>query len=83
MALIGVLSRQGDSNPMPLMVKGASLRGIFVGSAAMARDLNAFIDAHGVKPVIDRRFDFQDAKAAYGYQSSADLFGKVVITQPP
>jgi len=38
---------------MALMVKGASLRGIFVGSAAMARELNAFVDLHGVKPVID------------------------------
>src|SRR5438270_679654 len=37
-ALIGVLSMQGDANPMALMLKGASLRGIFVGSAAMARD---------------------------------------------
>jgi NADPH:quinone reductase-like Zn-dependent oxidoreductase len=64
---------------MALMVKGASLRGIFVGSAAMARELNAFVDLHGVKPVIDRVFDFDHAKAAYAYQSSADLFGKVVI----
>ncbi|TLY59412.1 MAG: NAD(P)-dependent alcohol dehydrogenase [Gammaproteobacteria bacterium] len=78
-ALIGVLSMQGDANPMPLMVKGASLRGIFVGSAAMARDLNAFVDAHRVKPVVDRVFDFADAKAAYAYQSSGELFGKVVI----
>jgi NADPH:quinone reductase-like Zn-dependent oxidoreductase len=77
-ALIGVLSREGDANPMALMVKGA-LRGIFVGSAAMARELNAFVDLHGVKPVIDRVFDFDHAKAAYAYQSSADLFGKVVI----
>jgi NADPH:quinone reductase-like Zn-dependent oxidoreductase len=81
-ALIGVLSRQGDTNPMPLMVKGASLRGVFVGSAAMARDLNAFIDQYGVKPVIDRVFDFADAKTAFGYQSSANLFGKVVIANP-
>jgi NADPH:quinone reductase-like Zn-dependent oxidoreductase len=81
-ALIGVLSMQGDTNPMPLMVKGASLRGIFVGSAAMARDLNTFVDAHRVKPVVDRVFDFADAKAAYAYQSSAELFGKVVITNP-
>jgi NADPH:quinone reductase-like Zn-dependent oxidoreductase len=78
-ALIGVLSRQGDANPMALMVKGASLRGIFVGSAAMARDLNAFVDQHGIKPVVDRVFAFEDAKAAYEYQSSAQLFGKVVI----
>jgi NADPH:quinone reductase-like Zn-dependent oxidoreductase len=81
-ALIGVLSRQGDANPMPLMVKGASVRGIFVGTAAMARELNAFVDEHGVKPVVDRVFSFADAKAAYAYQSSAELFGKVVISHP-
>lgn len=79
-ALIGVLTREGNSNPHTLMFKGASLRGIFVGSAGMARRLNAFIDAHEIKPVIDRVFDFADAKAAYEYQSSPDLFGKVVIT---
>ena len=78
-ALIGVLTLQGDTNPMPLMVKGATLRGIFVGSAAMARDLNGFIDAHGLKPVVDRVFPFADARAAYAYQSSGELFGKVVI----
>ncbi len=79
-ALIGVLTREGNSNPHTLMFKGASLRGVFVGSAGMARRLNAFIDAHEIKPVIDRVFDFADAKAAYEYQSSPDLFGKVVIT---
>ncbi|HYC08120.1 MAG TPA: NAD(P)-dependent alcohol dehydrogenase [Steroidobacteraceae bacterium] len=81
-ALIGVLSMQGDTNPMALMIKGASLRGIFVGSAAMARDLNAFVDTHQLKPVVDRVFDFAAAKAAYAYQSSAELFGKVVIALP-
>jgi NADPH:quinone reductase-like Zn-dependent oxidoreductase len=81
-ALIGVLSMQGEANPMPLMVKGASLRGIFVGSAAMARDLNAFVDAHQLKPVVDRVFDFKAAKSAYAYQSSSELFGKVVIVNP-
>ena len=78
-ALIGVLTLQGEANPMPLMVKGASLRGIFVGSAAMAQDLNAFVDAHALKPVVDRVFAFADAKAAYAYQASGELFGKVVI----
>jgi NADPH:quinone reductase-like Zn-dependent oxidoreductase len=81
-ALIGVLSMQGEANPMPLMVKGASLRGIFVGSAAMARDLNAFVDAHQLKPVVDRVFDFTAAKSAYAYQASGELFGKVVIANP-
>jgi NADPH:quinone reductase-like Zn-dependent oxidoreductase len=78
-ALIGVLTRQGEANPMPLMLKSARLRGIFVGSASMARALNGFVDAHGIEPVIDRVFDFEDAKEAYVYQASPDLFGKVVI----
>jgi NADPH:quinone reductase-like Zn-dependent oxidoreductase len=81
-ALIGVLSMQGDGNPMPLMLKGATLRGIFVGSAAMAQELNAFVDQHALKPFVDRVFDFGDAKAAYAYQASGELFGKVVIANP-
>ena len=81
-ALIGVLTMKGEPNPMPLLVKGATLRGIFVGSAAMARDLNAFVDQHRLKPFVDRVFTFADAKAAYAYQSSSDLFGKVVIANP-
>jgi len=62
-----------------LLVKGSSVRGIFVGSAAMAKALNTFIDEHGIKPVIDRTFSFGKAKTAFSYQSRPDLFGKVVI----
>lgn len=80
-ALIGVLSMAGDTNPMPMMVKGASLRGIFVGSADMARELNAFVDRHGIKPAIGKVFAFEDAPAAYAWQASPDLFGKTVIAQ--
>ena len=79
-ALIGVLTREGDTNPHGLMFKGASIRGIFVGSKGMAQRLNAFIDAHGIKPVVDKAFAMEAAKDAYAYQSSAGLFGKVVIT---
>ena len=79
-ALIGVLTREGDTSPHGLMFKGASIRGIFVGSRGMASRLNAFIDAHGIKPVVDRTFAMGMAKDAYLYQSSSDLFGKTVIT---
>jgi NADPH:quinone reductase-like Zn-dependent oxidoreductase len=79
-ALIGVLTREGDTNPHPLMFKGGSIRGIFVGSRGMAARLNAFIDAHAIKPVIDRTFGIEQALDAYRYQSSSALFGKVVIT---
>ena len=79
-ALIGVLTREGDTNPHPLMFKGGSIRGIFVGSRGMASRLNAFIDTHAIKPVIDCTFDIEQALEAYRYQSSSALFGKVVIT---
>lgn len=78
-ALIGVLTREGETGPHALMLKGASLRGIFVGSAAMAIALNRAIDATGITPPIDRVFGFDEGRAAYEYQSSPDLFGKVVI----
>lgn len=79
-ALIGVLTREGDTSPHGLMMKGASIRGVFVGSAGMARRLNAFIDTHAIKPVIDRTFPIERAKDAWQYQAGPDLFGKVVIT---
>jgi len=62
-----------------MMFKAGRLRGIFVGSAGMARRLNAAVDACAIKPVVDRVFAFEDALAAYEYQASPDLFGKVVI----
>ncbi|WP_240344618.1 zinc-binding dehydrogenase [Novosphingobium sp. THN1] len=62
------------------MFKGASIRGIFVGSKGMAQRLNAFIDQHGIKPVLDKAFPLENARDAYAYQSSAGLFGKVAIT---
>lgn len=79
-ALIGVLTREGDTSPHGLMFKGASIRGIFVGSKGMAQRLNALVDALAIKPVIDRVFPIEQAMEAYKYQSSSGLFGKVVIT---
>ncbi len=59
-AMIGVLT-QGAVNPMPILRKSIRLNGIYVGSRAMFLDMNAAIEAGGLKPVIDRRFAFADA----------------------
>lgn len=77
-ALIGVLTREGDTHPHPLMMKGASIRGIFVGNKAMARDLARAVDINKIKPVIDKAFPFEEAAEAYRHQA-AGAFGKVVI----
>lgn len=77
-ALIGVLTRSGDTTPHPLMLKGSSIRGIFVGNKAMAQDLARAVDVNGMKPAIDKVFPFEDAAEAYRHQQRG-AFGKVVI----
>ncbi|MBO9575091.1 MAG: NAD(P)-dependent alcohol dehydrogenase [Sphingobium sp.] len=79
-ALIGVLNPVGGPNPSGLMITGSILRGIFVGNRRMAEKLADAIDVNGLKPVIGATFAMEDAKAAYAYTGSKDLFGKAVIT---
>jgi NADPH:quinone reductase-like Zn-dependent oxidoreductase len=78
--LIGVLAGlQGETNPHPIMRKGASMHGIFVGNRSMFERMNTAIEANGIKPVVDRVFAFEQAADAYRYQQSGAHFGKVVI----
>lgn len=78
-AMIGVLSPEGGPNPRGLMMIGGMMRGIFVGSAAMARSLNAAIEVNGIRPVIGKRFGFDQAGAAYAHAWGPDSFAKTVI----
>jgi len=78
--LIGVLAGlQGETNPHPIMRKGASMHGIFVGNRVMFERMNTAIENTGLKPVIDKVFTFEQAADAYRYQQSGAHFGKVVI----
>jgi NADPH:quinone reductase-like Zn-dependent oxidoreductase len=80
-ALIGVLAGMtGDTNPFPLMLKGASMHGIVVGNRAMFEEMNQAIEVNKIKPVIDKVFPFEEAAEAYRYQASGGLLGKIVIT---
>jgi NADPH:quinone reductase-like Zn-dependent oxidoreductase len=79
-ALIGVITRpEGDLNPHPLMFKGATLRGIFVGPKFLLEELNRALAVNRLKPVIDRVFDFDDVPEAFPYMKEAKHFGKLVI----
>ena len=66
-------------NLIPLMAKGLSLRGTTVGSALAFGDMLDFIDAHGIKPVIARRFALADLKAAYQAADAGASLGKIVV----
>lgn len=79
-ALLGLMTF--DDRPldfMSLMGKGAAVRGVAVGSAELYDAMVQALDTHNIRPIIDRRFRFKEAKAAYQAQSSPDLFGKIII----
>jgi NADPH:quinone reductase-like Zn-dependent oxidoreductase len=79
-SLIGSgLSGSAEINPQLILSKRANVQGISVGSTQMFEAMNRAIAAGGLKPVIDKVFPFDDAKAAYRYLESAAHFGKVVI----
>lgn len=79
-SLIGVLSgREGDTNPHALMLKNASMTGIFVGSRIMFEQMNEAISINGMRPVIDKVFSFDEVTEAYAYQLAGKHLGKVVI----
>jgi NADPH:quinone reductase-like Zn-dependent oxidoreductase len=79
-AQIGVLTGHGpQSNLMRLQLINADVNGISVGSCEQFAAMNEFLVAHQIKPVIDRRFSFDEAEAAYDYLASGRHFGKIVI----
>jgi NADPH:quinone reductase-like Zn-dependent oxidoreductase len=79
-ALIGVMTRpEGDLAPYPLMFKGATLRGIFVGAREHFEGLIRAAAVNELRPVIDRTFGFEESVEAFQYLKSAKHFGKVVI----
>lgn len=79
-AFMGLFDQASTPTPfLYLMMKGASVRGTAVGSAAAYADLLSAIDARGIKPPIDKIFPFEQAKEAYQAAVAPDLFGKIVI----
>lgn len=78
--LIGILTGvAGQASPTAIMRKSVTVRGIYVGPRSMFADMNRAISSHGLKPVIDRSFAFEDARAAYHTMRAAGHFGKLVI----
>ena len=77
---IGFLS---SDNPgidfFKLKTSGATFRNVAVGDRAGLVELTRAVAMTGLKPVIDRVFEFEDAKSAFAHLQSGRHFGKVVI----
>jgi NADPH:quinone reductase-like Zn-dependent oxidoreductase len=78
-SLIGLLAGGGQIDPMPILLKGITLQGIYVGSRAMFEQMNRAMEINRVHPVIDRVFPFSEAREAYRYLESGTHFGKICI----
>jgi NADPH:quinone reductase-like Zn-dependent oxidoreductase len=79
-SLIGVLSGVGaEINPMPILAKQIQLQGVFVGSREMFESMNTAIGLHGLKPVIDKIFEFDQFHEAMNWVASGSHFGKVIV----
>jgi NADPH:quinone reductase-like Zn-dependent oxidoreductase len=78
-ALIGALDSSGEFNPIPVFMKAIRMQGIFIGSRAMFEEMNAKIGAELLIPVIDRIFEFGQAKDALRYMGTGSHFGKIVV----
>jgi len=79
--LIGVLTgAAGEVNPLPAVMKGIDVQGIYVGSRSMFEAMNRALELHQTRPLIDRSFGWTDLPAALSYMESAQHFGKIVVT---
>jgi len=76
---IGNLAGAAQINPQMILAKRANVHGIQVGSREMFEAMNRAISQVQLRPIIDRQFEFRDARAAYDYLASRGHFGKIVI----
>ncbi len=79
-SLIGVLS--GTKAPLdilPILMNNLRVQGILVGHRDGFEAMNRAIEAHGLRPVVDRVFPFHEAREAFTYLASGAHFGKVCL----
>jgi len=83
-ALIGGLSGYGSDLPTDsLMWINATTSGVCIGSREDFEAMNALISKHGVRPLINRMFGFEEAPRAFAYMRDGDFVGKIVIRAAP
>jgi NADPH:quinone reductase-like Zn-dependent oxidoreductase len=77
---IGVLTGFGPKPDLArLQWQNADIIGVTVGSVEHFAALNRFLTEHGIHPVVDRVFGFDEAPEAFAYLRTGSHFGKVVM----
>ena len=70
---------QGDINPLQLLAQQAQLRGLQVGPRSCFEDMNRAIAANGLRPVIDRVFDWTELAEGLRRLRERQHVGKIVL----
>lgn len=78
-SLIGILSGSGPVDPLPILMKGVCVQGIFVGSRVMFEAMNDALIRHEIRPIVDRAFPFEELREALRHMESGSHFGKIVL----
>lgn len=80
LALVGLLGGQrADAEEAKANDKGIRVDRVYVGSVSHFRAFVAMVEDSGLKPVVDRVFEFSEARKAYEALQAAEHFGKLVI----
>lgn len=78
--LVGVRDTAPGSRPtLSFQMRGVSMHPTRVGNREHFKAMNRAIGINGLRPIIDRVFDFNEARAAFEYYAAARHIGKVVI----
>ncbi len=79
-SVIGVLTGTDSSvSPTSMLMNTTRVQGIYVGSRAMFERMNRAIELHGIRPVVDRVFEWTQIKEALRYMESQQHFGKICL----
>ena len=80
LSVVGGLSGyDGEIPASDLIMKRARAQGIYVGSREDYLEMSRFIEAHRLKPVIERVFPFERYEDALQLMESGNFMGKIVL----
>ncbi len=81
--LVMVVGSTGNAVPeLPLrdvVMRHIIVGGMAVGSVAHLRELVAFVEHHGIRPIIDRSFPLEQLGDAFRYQLTGAHLGKIAV----
>ncbi|NJC69920.1 NAD(P)-dependent alcohol dehydrogenase [Planosporangium thailandense] len=78
-SVVGVLTQGTGADPLMVLAKQLTLRGLTNASRETFEEMNQAVERHGLRPVIDKRFAFDEVVSAYRYLESGAHVGKVVL----